>query len=66
VRLQLLPPSADDGGDPRVFSACGVVRWVSDGNGGKTHRGLGVAFRDLTAEDEIRLHGYFSASLKMV
>jgi hypothetical protein len=66
LRLQLFPPRADDGGDPTAFSVCGEVRWVSDGRGGTTHTGLGVAFCDLTAEDEIRLHGYFSASLKMV
>lgn len=66
MRMQLFPPRADDGTDPSAISLCGEVRWVSDGRGGTNHTGLGVAFRDLAAEDEIRLHGYFSASLKMV
>lgn len=66
MRLQLFPPSADDERDPGMLSVCAEVRWVSHGRGGTTHTGVGVAFRDLTAEDEIRLHGYFSASLKMV
>ncbi len=56
-------------GGPRVLRLLARVRWINSGLGaipgaarGELPRGFGVAFRALTAADEIALHGSFSRS----
>jgi hypothetical protein len=54
--------------DPRppVLRLRAEVRWVSDGVRRDVPRGFGIAFRALTAADEVALHGYFSSAHKVV
>ena len=51
---------------PPVLRLRAEVRWRSDGERRDVPRGFGVAFRALTAADEIALHGYFSTTYKVV
>ena len=62
LRLWLRPPNAP----AEVLRLQAEVRWLSDGGRPPFPSGFGVAFRALTALDEFALHGYFSASLKMI
>ena len=60
--LRPLVPSAT----PPVLRLRAEVRWISDGLRRDVPRGFGVAFRALTAADEVALHGYFSKAHKVV
>lgn len=52
--------------DPGVLRFRAEVRWVSEGTQPDVPRGFGVAFRALTAADEVALHGYFSRAHKVL
>jgi hypothetical protein len=63
LHLWLYPPQARR--DQRALRLLARVRWVN-ATEGELPRGFGVAFRALTAADEIALHSSFSRSAKVV
>ena len=68
LHLWLYPPDPPPRG-PRVLRLLARVRWINDASGpgpSELPRGFGVAFRALTAADEIALHGSFSRSAKVI
>lgn len=60
-----LHPDDPPAGGPRVLRLLARVRWIN-ATPGELPRGFGVAFRALTAADEIALHGSFSRSAKVI
>lgn len=64
LHLWLHPPDPLPRG-PRVLRLLGRVRWINV-TPGELPCGFGVAFRALTAADEIALHGSFSRSAKVI
>lgn len=60
-----LHPDAPAPGQPGVLRLRAQVRWI-DAMPEQRPRGFGVAFRALTAADEVVLHGWFSRSSKKV
>ncbi|MCA9652911.1 MAG: PilZ domain-containing protein [Myxococcales bacterium] len=52
-------------GQSGVLRLRAQVRWIN-GKAGELPRGFGVAFRALTAADEVALHSGFSRSMKKV
>lgn len=52
-------------GQPRVLRLRAQVRWIN-ATEGELPRGFGVAFKALTAADEVALHSGFSRSMKKV
>jgi hypothetical protein len=64
LHLWLYPPQALPR-SPRVLRLLARVRWIN-ATEGELPRGFGVAFRALTAADEIALHSSFSRSAKVV
>ncbi len=64
LHLWLRPPRTAPG-SPRVLRFLARVRWCSAGDADRP-AGFGVAFRALTAADEIALYGCFSRSVKVV
>jgi hypothetical protein len=66
IYLWMHPPGPPPPGAPAVLRFRAEVRWLSDGARRDLPRGFGVAFRALTAADEVALHGYFSRAHKVV
>lgn len=66
IYLWLHPPGPPPGGAPAVLRFRAEVRWLSEGTRRDVPRGFGVAFRALTATDEVALHGYFSRAHKVL
>jgi hypothetical protein len=66
LRLWLDPPSPVVGSGPPTLPLHGEVRWTSNTVSDAPAEGFGMAFRALTARDEVTLHGYFSAALKLI
>ncbi len=66
LRLWLHRPVEFGPAGPEILPLHGEVRWISPTAAENRPRGAGVAFRALTARDEVTLHGYFSAALKMI
>ena len=66
LRLWLHRPPDLVAEGPGVLPLHGEVRWISESGVGEAGKGFGVAFRALTARDEVTLHGYFSAALKVL
>jgi hypothetical protein len=64
LHLWLYPPDPLPRG-PRVLRLLGRVRWVN-ASPGELPRGFGLAFRALTAADEVALHGSFARSSKVL
>src|SRR5688572_10124916 len=64
LHLWLYPPDPLPRG-PRVLRVLARVRWINT-TPGELPRGFGVAFRALTAADEMALHGSFSRSAKVI
>lgn len=64
LHLWLYPPHLPSQG-PRVLRLLARVRWINE-TPGELPRGFGVAFRALTAADEIALHSGLSRSAKVV
>ena len=66
LRLWLDPPPAVVGSGPPTLPLHGEVRWTSGFTPETSAQGFGLAFCALTARDEVTLHGYFSAALKLI
>lgn len=64
LHLWLYPPRALPPA-PRVLRLLARVRWINPTDG-EQPRGFGVAFRALTAADEVALHGSFSRLAKVI
>ena len=64
LRIWLHPPSLQRSSVQETLPLAGEVRWVTREN--EQPAGFGLAFRAITAADEILLHRYFSLSLKML
>jgi hypothetical protein len=70
IYVWLYPPLVAGGpiraGAPAVLRFRAEVRWVRETAHSDAPRGFGVAFRALTAADEVALHGYFSRTHKVL
>ena len=60
-----LHPDDPAPGQPRILRLRARVRWINEPEG-ELPRGFGVAFRGLTAADEVALHRGFSRAMKKV
>lgn len=60
-----LHPDNPEPRQPRVLRLRAQVRWINEMEG-ELPRGFGVAFKALTAADEVALHRGFSRSTKKV
>ena len=70
IYVWLHPPALGENAlherEPPVLRFRAEVRWLSEGAQRDVPRGFGVAFRALTAADEMALHGYFSRAYKVL
>lgn len=67
IYLWLHPPAPQGpSGASSVLRFRAEVRWLSEGTRRDVPRGFGVAFRALTAADEVALHAYFSRAHKVL
>lgn len=66
LAIWLHPPGPVPPELPHVLRLRALVRWKNAKGSPDLPKGFGVEFRALTAEDEVALHGYFSAAYKVV
>lgn len=66
LAVWLHPPGPMPPELPHVLRLRALVRWKNEESRPDLPKGFGIEFRALTAEDEVALHGYFSAAYKVV